>query len=156
MKYLNQYRVRWWTSAFFQILLFAAAYLPTVTLVGTQSSAFGLDKVSQSALWYLSNAGFPIIYNVILILYAVLSLPLIIFGFNRELKRVFIMIAAVTDMVYMLLHSLLTVFIYDLGATGDFAILTTFTIWFWVYLLVQTLQIVHLFMLYIQIKKARV
>ena len=155
MKYINSYRIRWWVSIFFQIALFAAVYLPTVTLIGTQSSAFSIDKVSQSALWYLSNAGFPDVYDTILTVYILLSLPLLIFGFLRVLKRAPIMLAAVTDIIYMVFNVLLTVFIYYLGVTGTFAVSTTFTVWFWLYVAVQIAQIVHLFMLFVQMKNIK-
>ena len=155
MKYFNKYRIRWWVSALFQILLFAAVYLPTVTLIGNQSSSFSVDIVSQSALWYLANAGYPGVYDTLLTFYILLSLPLLIFGFLKGLKRFPIMVAAVTDIIYMAANLLLTVFIYSLGITGNFAVKTSFTVWFWLYIAVQTAQIVHLFILFFQMKKAR-
>lgn len=152
-KYINKFRIRWWVSAFVQVLLFAAVFLPTVTLVGTQSSAFSIDKVSQSAYWYFAGAGYPEIYDVILIVYIVLSLPLLVYGFIKGLKRFPVMLAAVATLICFGLNILLTVFIYNLGVTGNFSASTTFTAWFWIYLAVGVAQIVHLFMLFGNMKK---
>ena len=154
MKYLNKYRVRMWVSVFFQIALFAAVYLPTVTLIGNQSSAFSTDMVSQSAIWYFANAGFPEIYNTLLTVYILISLPLLIFSFTKVLKRFPVMLAAIGSIVYMLSHGFLTIMIYTLGVTGNFAVKTSFTVWFWIYAVVQLAQIVHLFMLFKQMKKS--
>ena len=153
MKYLNKYRVRMWVPAFFQMALFAAVYLPTVTLIGNQSSAFSTDMVSQSAIWYFANAGFPGIYDTLLTVYVLTSLPLLIFSFTRTLKRFPVMLAAIGSILYVLSHGFLTVLIYFLGVTGDFAVKTSFTVWFWIYAVVQITQIVHLFTLFINMKK---
>lgn len=153
MKYFNQYRIRFFISAFFQIVLFAAAFLPTVQLVGIDENVINLDVVSKSSLWYLSNAGFPEIYTAILTLYGLLSLPIILFGF-KELKAYPVITAAVTDVIYLLLNVFWALFILNLGISGDFATCSTLTVWFFVYLAVQLAQIVHLFILFFQIKKS--
>ncbi len=153
MKYLNQYRVRYWVSAFFQIALFAAAFLPTVKLVGISINLVNVEVVSNSALWFLSNAGYPEIYGAILTVYALLSLPVILLGFKRDLKRYPLMIAAVTDILYLIVNTLLNVFILILGLSGDFATSSNLTVWFFVYIVFQIAQIIHLIILFIQIKK---
>ncbi len=153
MKYFNQYRIRFWISAFFQIVLFAAAFLPTVKLVGISINLVNVEVVSNSALWFLSNAGYPEIYGVILTLFALLSLPIILLGF-KKLKRYPLMIAAVTDILYLIVNTLLTVFILILGLSGDFATSSNLTVWFFVYIFFQIAQIVHLFMLFFQMKKS--
>lgn len=154
MKYFNQYRIRFFVSAFFQIALFAAAFLPTVKLVAIQENLVNVDTLSKSAPWFLSNAGFPEIYAVILTLFGLLSLPIILLGF-KELKRYPVMIAAVTDIVYLIMNTLWTVFILVLGLNGDFATSANLTVWFWVFAALQIAQIVHLFILFFEIKKAR-
>ena len=154
MNYLNKYRVRYWVSAFFQIALFAAAFLPTLKIVGISINLVNVEVVSNSALWFLSTAGYPEIYGAILTVYGILSLPLIIFSFKREFKRAPIMIAAITGIIYLALNALLNVFILLLGLSGDFATSSNLTVWFWVYTVFQIAQIVHLFLLFFQIKKA--
>ena len=153
MKYLNQYRIRFWVSAFFQIVLFAAAFLPTVQLIAIDENVINVDTISKSSLWYLSNAGFPEIYTAILTLYGLFSLPIILLGF-KELKAYPVMIAAVTDILYLLLNVFWALFILNLGILGDFATRSTLTIWFFVYLAVQLTQILHLFILFFGIKKS--
>lgn len=154
MKYFNQYRIRWWVSAFFQILLFAAAFLPTVKLVGISINLVNVEVVSKSALWFLSNAGYPEIYAVILTLFGLLSLPIILLGF-KELKAYPVMIAAVTDILYLLINVFWALFMLSLGANGDFATSANLTVWFWIFIAVCVAQIVHLFILFFQMKKAR-
>lgn len=153
MKYFNQYRIRFWISAFFQIALFAAAFLPTVQLVAIDENVINVDTVSKSALWYLSSAGFPEIYTAILTFYGLFSLPVILLGF-KELKAYPVMIAAVTNTLYLLLNVFWALFILNLGISGDFATHSTLTVWFFVYLVVQLAQIAHLFILFFQIKKS--
>ena len=153
MKYLNQFRIRFWISAFFQIVLFAAAFLPTVQLIAIDENVINVDTISKSSLWYLSSAGFPEIYTAILTLYGLFSLPVILLGF-KDLKAYPVMIAAVTDVLYLLLNVFWALFILNLGISGDFATRSTLTVWFFVYLAVQLAQIAHLFILFFQIKKS--
>ena len=154
MKYLNQYRIRWWVSAFFQIALFAAAYLPAVTIVAIDKNVISVDSVSRSALWYLANAGFPGIYTVILTLFALLSLPCILLGFKKQLKPAPLLFAAITDIVYLIINVFWAVFIFLLAKNGDFATTTSLTVWFWVFSTVNLAQTVHLFILFFGIKKS--
>ncbi len=156
MKYINQYRIRWWVSAFFQIALFAAAFLPTVTIVAIEENVVNVDSVSRSALWYLSGAGFPGIYTVILTLFALLSLPTVILGFKRELKPAPLLVAAITDILYLVINVFWALFVFLLAKNGDFATAATLTVWFWISAAVNTAQTVHMFILFFQIKKARI
>lgn len=153
MKYFNQYRIRFWISAFFQIALFAAVFLPSVKLIAIQENVVNVDTLSKSAVWYLSNAGYPEIYAIILTLFGLLSLPVILLGF-KELKRYPVMIAAVTDIVYLIVNTFWTVFILVLGLNGDFATTSSLTVWFWLFTALQLAQIIHLFILFFQMKKA--
>ena len=153
MKYITSNRIRWWISAFFQIALFAAAFLPSVRIIAIAESDTNVEIVTQSALWYLSKAGFPGIYGVILTVYGLLSLPLLIFGFKKLLKPASLMVAAVTDIIYLIVNVLWTVFVYVLAMLGDFATTANLTIWFWLYVVIQGAQIVHLFMLFFAVKK---
>lgn len=153
MKYFNQYRIRFWISAFFQIALFAAVFLPSVKLIAIQENVVNVDTLSKSAVWYLSNAGYPEIYAIILTLFGLLSLPVILLGF-KELKRYPVMIAAVTDIVYLIVNTFWTVFILVLGLNGDFATTASLTVWFWLFTALQLAQIIHLFILFFQMKKA--
>lgn len=153
MKYFNQYRIRFWISAFFQIALFAAVFLPSVKLIAIQENVVNVDTLSKSAVWYLSNAGYPEIYAIILTLFGLLSLPVILLGF-KELKRYPVMIAAVTDIVYLIVNTFWTVFILALGLNGDFATTASLTAWFWLFTALQLAQIIHLFILFFQMKKA--
>ena len=156
MKYINQYRIRWWVSAFFQIALFAAVFLPTVTIVAIEENVVNVDSVSRSALWYLSSAGFPGIYTVILTLFALLSLPTVVLGFKRELKPVSLLVAAITDVLYLIINVFWVLFVLLLALNGDFATAASLTVWFWISAAVNTAQTVHLFILFFQIKKARI
>lgn len=153
MKYFNQYRIRLWISAFFQTALFAAVFLPSVKLIAIQENVVNVDTLSKSAVWYLSNAGYPEIYAIILTLFGLLSLPVILLGF-KELKRYPVMIAAVTDIVYLIVNTFWTVFILALGLNGDFATTSSLTVWFWLFTALQLAQIIHLFILFFQMKKA--
>ncbi|MBO5852868.1 MAG: hypothetical protein J6Q74_03560, partial [Clostridia bacterium] len=155
MKYITANRIRWWVSAFFQIALFAAVFLPGVRIIAIAESDANVEIVTQSALWYISQAGFPVIYATILTVYGLLSLPVLVFGFKKLLKPASLMVAAVTDIIYLIVNVLWTVFVYALAITGDFATTANFTIWFWLYVVLQAAQIVHLFMLFFKIKKAR-
>ena len=154
MKYFNKYRIRFFVAAFFQLLLFAAIYLPAVRVVSIQEFTMQVEVVSKSAQWFLSNAGYPEIYNTIVLLYILFSLPILILGFKEPMKRWPLLTAAITGIVFMALNLICTLFVFSLAK--DVATLASLTAWFWVYLLVQALQIVHLFMMYIQIKKAQV
>ena len=145
MKYFNQYRIRFWISAFFQIALFAAVFLPSVKLIAIQENVVNVDT--------LSNAGYPEIYAIILTLFGSLSLPVILLSF-KELKRYPVMIAAVTDIVYLIVNTFWTVFILVLGLNGDFATTASLTVWFWLFTALQLAQIIHLFILFFQMKKA--
>ena len=156
MKYINQYRIRWWVSAFFQIALFAAVFLPTVTIVAIEENVVNVDSVSRSALWYLSSAGFPEIYTVILTLFALLSLPTVLLGFKRELKPAPLLVAAITDILYLIINVFWVLFVLLLAQNGDFATAATLTVWFWMSAVINTAQTVHLFILFFQIKKARI
>ncbi|MBQ5910806.1 MAG: hypothetical protein IIW94_02195 [Clostridia bacterium] len=154
MKYITQHRIRWWVSAFFQIILFASVFLPMVKIVAIDQNVVNVDTVSRSALWYLSSAGYPEIYGIILTLFAVLSLPILCLGFRFFLKPAALMVAAVTDIIYLLVNVFWTVFILLLSTYGDFSTSTTLTPWFFVGTAINLAQIVHLFILFFGVKKA--
>lgn len=153
MKYITATRIRWWISAFFQIALFAAAFLPMIRIIKIEQNYVDIDVVSKSAVWYLSSAGYPGIYAVTFFLYSILTLPLIWISFKKDLKHSAVLTAAISDTVYMIVNILWVMFVLILGLSGDFASSANLTVWFWVYVVVQTLQIAHLFILFFNMKK---
>ncbi|MBQ1186486.1 MAG: hypothetical protein IIX54_02215 [Clostridia bacterium] len=156
MKYITKYRIRWWVSAFFQIVLFVFAFLPMVTIVAIEQNAVNVDSVSRSALWYLAEAGFPGFYITLLTLFTLFSVPVLCLGFRYLLKPASLLVAAITDIVYLVVNTFWSVFVYVIALYGDFSTTVSFTAWFYIGAVINILQIVHLFILFFQIKKARV
>ena len=151
MKYINKYRIRFWVSALFQALFFWAVFLPTKRVVSIAEFTLQYEVVSKSAEWFLSSAGFPGIYNWILIIYGLLSLPIILFGFGETLKRWPLLLAAITSIVFVVVNTVCTIFV--LFVAKEVATFANLTIWFWVYIVLQIIHIVHIFFLMSSIKK---
>lgn len=139
MDYFTNNRIRWFISAAVSILCGVAVFLPAVNV----ADVLGVSETeSHSLVWFLSEAGFPEVYTVVLTVYFVFLLPLVVCGFLKNLRVWPIVTAAVASIVYFAVNIFWTAII--LGGSGQSGAVTL-SVWGWVYLVVQTGAIINLF-----------
>lgn len=148
-KFFDNKRFCWLISAFVCLLCGAAAFIPTVNVADVLGFS---EATSGSLVWFLSEAGFPEVYTVILAVYFVFILPLIICGFLKKLRVWPVVVAAVGSIIYFLINMFWGAII--LGGSGGYENAVTLSVWGWVYIVLQLATIVGLFVFASKLKRA--
>ena len=150
-KYFNNNRIRWFISAFVCIVCGIAPFLPTVKIVAVDNIFGSSEQITKSIVWFMSESGYPEIYTYTLVGYFLLILPIIVFGFFRELKSWPILFTAVISIIYLLVNSFWVGMVFY--STVSYATSVTLTVWGWSYILLQLVGIINLFSFLPKLKK---
>ena len=133
MKFLTDIKIRCIISLAVYLLLPITVFLPQVTILNTNLSSGLVAEVSQSVIWYLSEAGIPEIYTISLIIYFAFSLFLIVSVFLRELRTWPVLLTAVFSVLFLAFHGFWTgIVFYAVKSTVGTC---SFTVWSWIFIL---------------------
>ncbi len=141
-------KIGWYISWFLCLLCSVAVFLPAVNV----ADIFGMSEAeSYSLSWYLKEAGFPEVYTVILTVYYAAVAVVGAFGFKKELSVWPLVGMAVVSVLFFAVN-LFWGYVIMTG-TGGFEGAVTLTLWSWIYLALQPITIVTLFVFISKMKQ---
>ncbi len=132
-------KIGWFIGWFLCALCSVAVYLPVVSV----ADIFGMSEAERySLVWYLSQAGFPQVYAVILTVYYAVLAVFGIMGFKKSLAQWPCVLMAVVSVLFFVVN-LFWGYIIMTG-TGGFEVAVSLTVWSWAYIAVQIAAVIAL------------